>query len=352
MVDFGDLAKDDQAKYSRRAWLDHTLQATLVLSAGGLGTGAMVFGSTAALAQSGPAPAYPTKPINLIVPWPPGGSTDRHLRKFAEVASKYLGQAIVVENKPGAGGMLGPSTMAAAAKADGYTLAQLPMSAFRIPHMQPVSWDPIRDFTYIIGLTGYTFGITVRSDSRFKTIQEMVEFAKTNPEKLSVGNTGTGTTPHLVMEELGMRTGAKFLHVPFKGNSENTLALLGGHTDALSDATGWGPNVDAGKMRLLMTFGERRTKRWSYAPTAKELGYGIVSNSPYGIVAPKGLDPRIQKHLHDAFRKALDDSEHIKMLDTLDQEYWYKNSEDYLTWAKQTLESEKKLIEALGLMKK
>ena len=89
-----------------------------------------------------------------------------------------------------------------------------------------------------------------------------------------------------------------------------------------------------------------------YAPTAKELGYGIVSNSPYGIVAPKGMDARIQKLLHDAFRKALDDPEHMKMLDTLDQEYWYKNSEDYLSWAKQTLEAERKLIEALGLLKK
>jgi tripartite-type tricarboxylate transporter receptor subunit TctC len=334
----------------RRRVLANALQTGLLLGAAAM-TGAALSLRPAA-AQSGPFAGYPSKPINLIVPWPPGGSTDRHLRKFAEIASKYLGQSIIIENKPGAGGMLGPSTMAAAAKADGYTLAQLPMSAFRIPHMQTVSWDPIRDFTYIIGLTGYTFGITVRADSKFKTIQEIVEFAKANPEKLSVGNTGTGTTPQLVIEELGMRTGAKFLHVPFKGNSENTLALLGGHTDALSDATGWGPNVDAGKMRLLMTFGERRTKRWAYAPTAKELGYGIVSNSPYGIVAPKGLDPRIQKHLHDAFRKALDDPEHLKMLDTLDQEYWYKSSDDYLAWAKQTLESERKLIDALGLLKK
>ena len=341
-----------QFKQSRRQILGQALNTGLVLSTTSISAGAMALGAGMVRAQTGAAPAYPTKPVNLIVPWPPGGSTDRHLRKFAEIAGKYLGQTIVVENKPGAGGMLGPSTMAATAKPDGYTLAQLPMSAFRIPHMQAVSWDPIRDFTYIIGLTGYTFGITVRADSRFKTIQDMVDFAKANPEKLSVGNTGTGTTPHLVIEELGMRTGARFLHVPFKGNSENTLALLGGHTDALSDATGWGPNVDAGKMRLLMTFGERRTKRWAYAPTAKELGYGIVSNSPYGIVAPKGMDARIQKLLHDAFRKALDDPEHMKMLDTLDQEYWYKNSEDYLSWAKQTLEAERKLIEALGLLKK
>jgi len=319
----------------------------------GAGAGVSPFGGSRALAQTAQVPGtYPVRPITLIVPWPPGGSTDRHLRKFAEVASRYLGQNIVVENKPGAGGMLGPSTMAASAKPDGYTLSQLPMGAFRIPHMQQVAWDPIRDFSYIIGLTGYTFGITVRADSRFKTIQEMVEFAKANPEKVAVGNTGTGTSPHLVVEELGLRTGARFLHVPFKGNAENTLALLGGHTDALSDATGWGPNVDAGKMRLLITFGERRTVRWPYAPTAKELGYGIVSNSPYGIVAPRGLDPKIQKLLHDAFRKALDDPEHLKMLETLDQEYWYRSSEDYFAWAKQSVESERKLIEALGLLRK
>src|SRR5689334_18648515 len=109
--------------------------------------------------------AFPSKPITLICPWPAGGSTDTHLRKFAEIAQKYVGQTILVDNKPGAGGVLGPVNMAKTARPDGYTLSQLPVGAYRIPHIQKVDWDPIADFTYIIGISGYTFGVVVKADS-------------------------------------------------------------------------------------------------------------------------------------------------------------------------------------------
>ncbi len=296
------------------------------------------------------AQGFPAKPLALICPWPPGGSTDQHLRAFAQIASKYVGQNIVIENKPGAGGMLGPGIMAKTASPDGYTLSQLPVGAFRIPHMQKVDWDPLKDFTYIIGITGYTFGIVVKADSQFKTLNEMISYAKANPGKMSYGSTGNGTSPHLLMEELGVKTGVEFLHVPFKGNADSTQALLGGHVMAQSDATGWGRYVDAGTFRLLVTFGEKRTK-WN-APTAKELGIDIVSYSPYGIVAPKGMDPKIQKFLHDAFRKALDDPEHLKVLAQLDQVYWYKSSEDYAKWAAETYKTERATIERVGLLLK
>src|SRR5574339_210795 len=251
-------------------------------------------------AQHAWAQAFPAKPVTLVCPWPPGGSTDTHLRQFAAIASKHLGQNVVIENKPGAGGMLGPVARSRMAP-DGYNLSQLPVGAFRIPHIQKVEWDPLKDFTYIIGITGYTFGVVVRSDSQFKTFKDLIEYARANPGKMSFGSTGTGTSPHLLMEEVGMKTGVKFLHVPFKGNADSTQALMGGHIMAQSDATGWGRHVDSGAFRLLVTFGEKRTK-WN-APTAKELGIDIVSYSPYGIVGPKGMDPKVVKILHDAFRK-------------------------------------------------
>ena len=294
--------------------------------------------------------AFPSRTITLVCPWPPGGSTDTHLRKFAEVASKYVGQNIVVENKPGGGGMLGPGVMAKTQKPDGYTLSQLPVGAFRIPHMQKVDWDPLKDFTYIIGLTGYTFGLVVKSDTQFKTLKEVIDYAKANPGKFSYGSTGTGTSPHLLIEELGGKVGAQFLHVPFKGNADSTQAILGGHVMAQSDATGWARHVEAGTFRLLVTFGEQRTK-WN-APTAKELGIDIVSYSPYGIVAPKGMDPKLTRQLHDAFRKALDDPEHLKVLQQFDQIYWYKSSEDYAKWAAATFAEERATIERLGLLAK
>ena len=301
--------------------------------------------ATPALAQS-----YPNRPITLIVPWPAGGSTDTHLRKLGELASKHLGQPIIIENKPGFGGMLGPSSMAKSAAPDGYTLSQLTVGAFRTPHMQKVDWDALRDFTYIIGVSGYTFGVVVRTDSPFKTFNDLIAYAKANPEQMSFASTGTGTSPHLLMEEVASKAGVKFLHVPFKGNADSTQALMGGHVMVQSDATGWGKFVDAGTFRLLVTFGGERT-RWG-APTAKELGYDVVSYSPYGIVGPRGMDPKVVKIIHDAFKKAIDDPENAKILQQLDQVYWYKNSEDYAKWAAETNVSERALIERLGLLAK
>jgi len=300
-----------------------------------------------AFATSAFGQAFPSRPITLICPWPPGGSTDVHLRKFAEIASKYLGQPMVVDNKPGGGGMIGPSNMAKLARPDGYTLSQLPITAYRLPHQRQVDWDALKDFSYIIGISGYTFGVVVKSDSPFKSFRDLIDYSRANPGKLSYGSTGAGTSPHLLMEEVGMKLGVSFLHVPFKGNADSTQALMGGHIMAQSDATGWGRHVDAGTFRLLVTFGEKRTK-WD-APTAKELGIDIVSYSPYGIVAPKGMESQLVRQLHDALKKALDDPEHLKTLQQLDQVYWYKSSEDYARWAAETLRAERATIERVGL---
>ncbi len=305
--------------------------------------------SAASLAMpSVAADPFPSRAITLIVPWPAGGPTDTYLRKLAEITSRHLGQPMIIENKPGAGGMLGPAAMARSAAPDGYTLSQLTVSAFRQVHMQKVDWDPVRDFTYVIGVSGYTFGVAVKADSPFRDFNDLVAYAKANPGRMSYGSTGTGTSPHLLMEELAGKAGVQFLHVPFKGNADSTQALMGGHVMAQSDASGWGKFVDQGTFRLLVTFGEQRA-RWG-APTAKELGYDIVSYSPFGIVGPRGMDPKVVRVLHDAFRKALDDPEHHRVLQQLDQVSWYRSSEDYTRWAAETVVSERALIERLGLM--
>ncbi len=306
--------------------------------------GALLVAATGCFAQT-----YPSRPVTLIVPWPAGGSTDRHLRGLAEIASKYLGQNIVVENKPGGGGTIGPSQMALSAKPDGYTISQFPLGMLRIPHMQKSPWNPLTDFSYIIGVTGYTFGLTVRADSPYKSFNEYIEAARKAPGKIDYASTGIGTTPHLNIEEVAINAKVTLNHVPFKGNADSTQALLGGHVMAQSDATGWDKYVDGGQMRLLVTFGETRTKRWPTVPTAKELGYGVVSTSPYGIAGPKGMDPAVVKTLHDAFKKAIDDPKHMELLAQLSQEVWYLNSEDYTKWVRDTFGKEKALIDRLGL---
>jgi len=304
------------------------------------------------LALPAPAQEFPSRPITLVCPWPPGGSTDTHLRRFAEIATRTLGQTVVIENKPGAGGTVGPGTVALTGKPDGYTLTQMHMGTLRIPQMQKLAWDPVRDFTYIIGLSGYTFGVVVKSDSPFKSFQDLLDWAKANPGKMSYGSTGTGTSPHLLMEEVSAKSGVQFLHVPYKGNADSTQGLLGGHIMAQSDSSGWGRFVDAGQFRLLVTFGNHRTKRWPSVPTANDLGLDMIYNSPYGIAGPKGLDPKVVKTLHDGFRKALEDPEDLKVLDQLDQELWYRSSEDYAKYARETFQRERALIERLGLLAK
>jgi len=304
------------------------------------------------LALPAPAQEFPSRPITLVCPWPPGGSTDTHLRRFAEIATRTLGQTVVIENKPGAGGTVGPGTVALTGKPDGYTLTQMHMGTLRIPQMQKLAWDPVRDFTYIIGLSGYTFGVVVKSDSPFKSFQDLLDWAKANPGKMSYGSTGTGTSPHLLMEEVSAKSGVQFLHVPYKGNADSTQGLLGGHIMAQSDSSGWGRFVDAGQFRLLVTFGNHRTKRWPSVPTANDLGLDMVYNSPYGIAGPKGLEPKVVKTLHDGFRKALEDPEDLKVLDQLDQELWYRSSEDYAKYARETFQRERALIERLGLLAK
>lgn len=297
------------------------------------------------------AQAFPSRPIKLICPWPAGGSTDIVMRAFAESAGKALGGQMIVENKPGAGGTLGAVELVNA-KPDGYTLSQLPLGIFRLPHMQKVQFDPMKDLTYVACLTGYTFGMVVRADSPIKTMQEFVDYAKANPGKLSYGSTGAGTTPHLVVEQFARRAGIKLQHIPFKGNADGMQAVLGGHVMAHSDATGWGPHVEAGKLRLLATYGSKRTKRWASVPTLLELGYQTVSDSPFGIGAPAGMDPALTKRLQDAFSKSLQDPAVIAVLDKYDQPVIYLDSAGYTKFARETFEAERETITSLGLQAK
>ena len=314
-------------------------------------TVAVMAAVAAALGFAGAAQAqtFPSKPVTLIVPWPAGGSTDLAMRAFAEAAQKHLGQPVVVENRAGASGTLGPAQMAATAKPDGYTIAQIPITVFRLPFMTRTTFDPAKDFTYIAGLTGYTFGIVVKSDSPWKTFQEFVAEAKANPGKIKYGTPGTGTSLHIGMEQIAKHHGIKWTHVPFKGAAETNAALLGGHVNAVADSTGWGALVNSGDFRLLVTWGAERTKNWPNVPTLKETGINLIANSPYGVAGPKGMDPKVVKVLHDAFRKAVDEPTYRAALEKFDQELAYLSTEDYAKHAARQIEEAKKLIDELSL---
>jgi tripartite-type tricarboxylate transporter receptor subunit TctC len=306
----------------------------------------------AAVATSAGAQDFPTRPVNLIVPWPAGGSTDIAMRAIAEVAAKHLGQPITIDNKAGGGGTVGPATMAATAKPDGYTIAQLPITVFRMPLMQQTTWDPAKDFSYIIHLTGYTFGVTTHVDSQFKSWKDVVAFAKANPGKVTYATPGAGTSLHIGMEQIAAKEGIKLTQVPFKGGAETNAAVLGQHTMLQADSTGWKPLVDGGKLRLLMVWTAKRSPNYPDAPTLQELGYPFVFDSPFGIAGPKGMDPKIVAKLHDAFKKAIDDPAVQATLAKYDMVVNYKNTADYVKAVKDVTESESKVVESLGLAKK
>ncbi len=319
-----------------------------------LGVSSAVAGTAAfpaLLPSTAKAQSFPSRTIRYICPWPAGGSTDVVMRAIAESAGKALGQTVIVENKPGASGTLGAIEMASA-RGDGYTLAQLPISVLRTPHMQKVQFDPLKDFTWIACLTGYTFGIVVQAASPIKSIKDLVDYAKANPGSFTYGTTGNGTSPHLAIEQFAQAAGIKLQPVPYKGNAENMQAILGGHIMAASDATGWGPHVDAGKLRLLATYGSKRTKRWPTVPTLDELGYKTVSDSPFGVCGPKNMEPAVVKILHDAFKKTLEDPAVLSVFDKYDQTIIYLDTAAYTKYATDTFHGEKMLIERLGLANK
>jgi tripartite-type tricarboxylate transporter receptor subunit TctC len=297
------------------------------------------------------AQAFPARPIKLICPWPAGGATDAVMRAIAESAGKALGGQMIVENKAGASGMLGPNELVGA-RPDGYTLSQLTIGVARLPHMQKMQFDPLKDFTYILNMTGYTFGMVVKGDSPIKSIKDLVDYAKANPGKFTYGSPGQGTTPHLAVEEFADKAGIKLQHVPFKGFADGMQAMLGGHTMAHSDSTGWSSHVDAGTARLLATYGSKRTKKWSNVPTLTEVGYDTISESPFGIGAPKGMDPALTRRLHDAFRKTLEDPAVLAAFEKYDQSVIYMNTADYEKFIRDQYVKEKVLIEKLGLSMK
>jgi tripartite-type tricarboxylate transporter receptor subunit TctC len=324
--------------------MSHQLPRRQVLQAGVAGAASLAL---PVLAQSN----FPSRPIKLICPWPAGGSTDAIMRALGESVSRILNNPVIIENKGGAGGMLGANELVSA-KPDGYTLTQLPIGIFRIPHMQKTQFDTLTDITYVICLTGYTYGIVVRSDSPIKSIKDLVAYAKANPGKLEYGHTGTGTTPHLAIEDFSLKAGIELNPIPFKGAAEILQAIFGGHIRMASSTSEIIPLVKEGKLRLLSTLGSKRTKAFPDVPTVKESGWDTISESPFGIGGPKGMDPAIVRVLQDAFKKTLDDPKVIAALDQYYQPTIYMNSEDYSKYAVRTFESERATVERLGLAKK
>lgn len=301
------------------------------------------------IGQAQPAePAFPSRPLTLIVPFPAGGPTDRHLRQLAQWTAPLLGQPFIVENRPGAAGTLALGQMAATARSDGYTLAQFPTGALRVPLMNKTAWHPLRDFSFVVGLSTLRQGLLVRADSRFRSAADLVRAAQSEP--VQYGSVGAGSGGHLQMEQLAEVTGARFENVPFKGSSDMLQALLGGHVEAVCDVGGWEPLVEDHKLRLLMSFARQPSRRFPQVPTAQMLGWNVAGELPYGLVAPRGLDPAVQHKLHDAFRQAMAEPRHDVLMEQLNVDPWPRSSAEFRAWAETRFDQERVLLARLGLL--
>jgi tripartite-type tricarboxylate transporter receptor subunit TctC len=286
----------------------------------------------------------------MVVPWAPGGTTDVLMRALCEAAGKKLGQPMIVENRSGAGGILGAQTLANGTRPDGYTLAQMPLSTLRSPQMMArPPFDPLRDFTWIAQLSSYLFGIAVRADLPWQDWESFIKDSKAKPGQLTYGSPGVGSSPHITMMDVTERVGADWVHVPFRGAAEAVQNLVAGHVHAIAVDSTWGELVRAGELRLLCTWGAQRAKRFPTVPTLRELGIDIVSASPYGVAGPAGMAPEITRQLSATFREALQDPAHLAMLERYDMTVDYIDSAAYAQEVRRHYETDGALIRRLGL---
>lgn len=295
------------------------------------------------------AQTYPSKPIILLHAYSAGGSSAVLLRALAESGGKALGQRIIVEDRPGAGGALAPTHMLRSGRPDGYILAQLAQPILRIPHIQKTEFDVLNDFTWIIRVIDYTYAMVVKPDAPWKNIPELVKYAQAHPGKLTYATSGVGVTMHMAMENLATLGGIKWVHAPHKQLTDMMNSVIGGQVDIVASAISYAPLVDAGKIRVLAILSANRVKRWPQIPTVREQGFDVNASSSYGIGGPRGMDPKIVRLLHDTFRKGLDEPEFLKLLDRYDTVKSYMNTEDYTRWAREQYAVEKTVVEKFGL---
>jgi tripartite-type tricarboxylate transporter receptor subunit TctC len=252
------------------------------------------------------AAEFPAKEVQIIIPWAAGGATDLIFRALAVTTGKHLGKAVVIVNKPGGGGAVG-YTDGMKAEPDGYTLTSAVTPLTILPHQVSTAFT-YKDFVAIINIVDDPSMFLVKSDAPWKSFKEFQEYARKNPDTITVGNSGAGGGVHLVALAFEKAAGTRFNHIPFSGGGPSVTALLGGHVNAVSVSPPEGiSQVQAGKLRIIALFADKRFTMFPEVPTVKEQGVNFAMGMWRGLVAPKGTPPDVIKKLHDAFKKGMDD---------------------------------------------
>jgi tripartite-type tricarboxylate transporter receptor subunit TctC len=254
------------------------------------------------------AAQYPNRPVTMLTGYPAGGLVDIVARMVAEGMKPRFQNGMVVVTRPGAAGSVAVGELTRA-PADGYTFLLTPASALVIaPQMNDLPYKTPDDYDPIINLVAYYPLIAVRSESKYKSIQELLTDAKDNPGLIRVGSPGEGTSSHLNLEELMHHAGVKMVHVPYAGWAQSSVSVLGGHIEAVVAQPGeLKPMVDGKRMRGLVNFTPRRHAAFADVPTAKELGWDVANGIWYLLMVPKGTPAPVVRHLHDAAKAAIED---------------------------------------------
>ncbi|MGO9121748.1 MAG: tripartite tricarboxylate transporter substrate binding protein [Desulfomonilaceae bacterium] len=250
---------------------------------------------------------FPTKEIQIIVPWAAGGATDLIFRALAVPSEKYLGKAVIVVNRPGGGGAVG-YTEGAQAPPDGHTIVSAITPLTILPHEVKTIFS-YKSFDPIINVSTDPSMFLARPDAPWKDLKEFINYAKQNPNVVTVGNSGAGGGVHLVALAFEKAAGVKFNHIPFPGGGPSVTALLGGHINMVSVSPPEGiSQVQAGKLKILALFADKRLAMFPDVPTVKEQGINFAMGMWRGLAAPKGIPPDALKKLHDAFKQGMEDA--------------------------------------------
>ena len=266
-------------------------------------------------------PTWPSKPITLIVPFPPGGVTDLVARELAKHLSDALGQTVVVDNRAGAGGNIGTAVLAKA-NPDGHTLGVMTVSAMSIaPHIhKTLNFNPGRDFTPITNIVNTPGAVLANTKTPYNTLGEMIAAAKAQPNKITYASVGQGSLPHLIAEKLAADAGIKMTHVPYKGAAPAMQDLLAGVVDLSfeSSLTNTVTNHQAGRLKVLATTGSVRVPILAQVPTVAESGYpGFVAQGWFGFFGPAGLPAPVVKRLNDIATQMLRDKAVVERFEKL-----------------------------------
>ena len=251
---------------------------------------------------------YPSKPIRIIVPFPPGGAVDFYARVVQEPLSEALGQPVIIDNRAGASGMIGADVVAKAPP-DGYTLllGNIASLAINVGIYPKMAYDPAKDFTPIMHTVDVNYVLVVHPSVPANSVAELVAYAKANPGKLSYGSAGSGSMPHLSTELMKALAGIDLVHVPYKGGGPMVTDLLGGSVQlAIADQANLMPHVKTGKLRALGVASPKRSAIYPELPTIAESGFaGYEATAWQGLVGPAGMPPDVVRRLNQTLAKVM-----------------------------------------------